>query len=160
MFVSRQCLVIAVRAGLLAVLTVALLGGCGWPRVHKVVVQQGNVITQQMVDKLKPGMTRSQVAYIMGEPVVRNTFDDTRWDYVYTLENPGRYELNSTMSLFFYNNKLSHFAGDLVPTSVKEKEAAQEETTEETKDASEIAAEEDTSERIEEIIAIPTGAAR
>ena len=96
-----------------------LLGGCGWPRVHKVIVQQGNVITQEMVDKLKPGMTRSQVAYIMGEPVVRNTFDDSRWDYVYSLENPGFYEVSSTMSLFFENDKLAFFTGDLAPTSVQ-----------------------------------------
>ena len=96
-----------------------LLPGCGWPRVHKVLVQQGNVITQGMIDKLKPGMTRTQVAYIMGEPVVRNTFNDTRWDYVYSLENPGQYEVNSTVSLFFENERLSHFVGDLAPTSAK-----------------------------------------
>jgi len=104
---------------LASLLVVALLSGCGWPRVHKVVVQQGNVITQEMIDKLKPGMTRTQVAYIMGEPVVRNTFNDGRWDYVYSLENPGRYEVNSTVSLFFKNELLSHFAGDLAPTSAK-----------------------------------------
>jgi len=107
---------------IVSLLTVALLAGCGWPRVHKVVVQQGNVITQEMIDKLKPGMTRTQVAYIMGEPVVRNTFNDNRrWDYVYSLENPGRYELNSTVSLFFDNERLSHFVGDLAPTSAKPK---------------------------------------
>ena len=100
-------------------LALSLLGGCGWPRVHKVIVQQGNVITQEMIDKLKPGMTRTQVAYIMGEPVVRNTFNDTRWDYVYSLENPGQYEVNSTVSLFFENERLSHFVGDLAPTSAK-----------------------------------------
>ena len=103
----------------LSLLFVGLLSGCGWPRVHKVVVQQGNVITQEMIDKLKPGMTRTQVAYIMGEPVVRNTFNDRRWDYVYSLENPGRYELNSYVSLFFENERLSYFAGDVAPTSAK-----------------------------------------
>ena len=111
-------------------LALSLLGGCGWPRVHKVVVQQGNVITQEMIDKLKPGMTRTQVAYIMGEPVVRNTFNDTRWDYVYSLENPGQYEVNSTVSLFFENERLSHFVGDLAPTSAKP-ESDDEEPTEE-----------------------------
>jgi len=79
----------------------------------------GNVITQEMIDKLKPGMTRSQVAYVMGEPVVRNTFDDSRWDYVYTLENPGRYEVSSGMSLYFENNKLAYFTGNLAPSSVQ-----------------------------------------
>jgi len=143
--------------GLLAVLTIALLGGCGWPRVHKVVVQQGNVISQEMIDKLKPGMTRSQVAYIMGEPVVRNTFNEARWDYVYTLENPGRYELNSSMSLFFRNDKLSHFTGDLAPTAAwaKEKEAKEKEN-----EAAEVAAEKGTLESIEEIAEISPGSAR
>ena len=47
------------------------------PRVHKVSVQQGNVITQEMVDQLKPGMTRSQIAFIMGEPILRSAFNDS-----------------------------------------------------------------------------------
>jgi len=170
MSVFPQNLVSAARVGLVAVLTVAVLSGCGWPRVHKVIVQQGNVISQQMIDKLKPGMTRSQVAYIMGEPVVRNTFNDSRWDYVYTLENPGRYELSSSISLFFYNDKLSHFAGDLVPSTVLAKqseEAEREAEREAEKEAAEVAAEnlqdvieEDTSERIEEIADISPGSAR
>ena len=123
----------AVIASLLAV---TLLAGCGWPRVHKVIVQQGNVITQEMIDKLKPGMTRTQVAYIMGEPVVRNTFNDSRWDYVYSLENPGFYEVSSSVSLFFENERLSYFIGDLAPTSAQpEAEEAAEEVSEETADA-------------------------
>ncbi len=106
------------------VLLSCLLVGCKFPslkipRIYKLSIQQGNVITQEMVDKLKPGMTRSQVAYIMGEPVVRNTFNDARWDYVYSLENPGVYEVSSSMSLFFENDRLAYFAGDLAPTSVK-----------------------------------------
>lgn len=128
----------AVIASLLAV---TLLAGCGWPRVHKVIVQQGNVITQEMIDKLKPGMTRTQVAYIMGEPVVRNTFNDARWDYVYSLENPGFYEVNSSVSLFFENERLSYFVGDLAPTSAQPEaeetaEKVADESSEETADAS------------------------
>lgn len=115
---------------ILSLLVAALLSGCGWPRVHKVVVQQGNVITQEMIDKLKPGMTRTQVAYIMGEPVVRNTFNDQRWDYVYSLENPGRYELNSSVSLFFDNELLSHFIGDIAPTSALPKAPEEADETE------------------------------
>ena len=42
------------------------------PKLYKVAIQQGNVITQEMVDKLKPGMTRRQVAFVMGEPVLRD----------------------------------------------------------------------------------------
>ena len=59
------------------------------PKTHKIIIQQGNIVNQGMVDQLKPGMTKTQVAYIMGEPVLKNTFDENRWDYLYTLELPG-----------------------------------------------------------------------
>jgi outer membrane protein assembly factor BamE len=88
----------------------------GLPRVHKVTVQQGNVITQEMIDRLRPGMTRSQVAFVMGEPVFRNPFDDSRWDYIYTLQIPGYYEDAKRMSLYFENNVLAYFTGDYAPT--------------------------------------------
>jgi outer membrane protein assembly factor BamE len=104
------------------VIIIALLSAaaCSLPRVHKVTVQQGNVITQDMVDRLKPGMTRSQVAFVMGEPVFRNAFDDSRWDYLYTLEVPGYYEDQKRISLYFENDLLSHFTGDYAPTTARQ----------------------------------------
>ena len=86
------------------------------PRVHKITVQQGNVITQEMVDQLKPGMTREQVAFIMGEPVVRNIFNQDRWDYIYTIKVPGRFETEQRFTVFFQNDALSSLAGDLAPS--------------------------------------------
>lgn len=96
--------------------TTAILASCALPRVYKVTVQQGNVITQKMVDSLKPGMTREQVAYVMGKPVIRNPFDRDRWDYVYTLHVPGVINDRMKMSLFFTDGLLSHFVGDLAPS--------------------------------------------
>ena len=96
------------------------------PRVHRITIQQGNVITQEMVDRLKPGMTRSQVAYIMGEPVFRNMFDTDRWDYVYTIRVPGVYEQEMRMSLFFEEDSLAYFTGDLVPTDAQSPDAPSE----------------------------------
>jgi outer membrane protein assembly factor BamE len=95
--------------------------------VHKLTVQQGNVLTQDMVDKLRPGMTRSQVAFVMGEPVVRNSFNDDRWDYVYTIELPGVYSTTQTVSLFFVEEQLAYFTGDLVPKRIQEAAAAEAE---------------------------------
>lgn len=86
------------------------------PRVHKITVQQGNVITQEMVDRLKPGMTRSQVAFVMGQPVIRNTFNPDRWDYLYSLVVPEVFEQDVRMTLYFENDVLAYFTGDLVPT--------------------------------------------
>ena len=99
-----------------------LISGCSLsrpklPRVHKLTVQQGNVITQQMIDQLRPGMTRSQVAFIMGEPVFRNSFNEDRWDYIYTIELPGVFASNQTVSLFFVDDVLAYFTGDMVPSS-------------------------------------------
>ena len=99
----------------------ALLVGCSlpkitFPRLYRVTVQQGNVITQEMVDKLKPGMTRSQVAFVMGEPILRNTFNEDRWDYIYTVYLPGYFDQEVRMSLFFQDEVLAYFTGDLAPT--------------------------------------------
>ena len=105
---------IAALAATLALATI--LTSCALPRVYKVTVQQGNVITQQMVDSLKPGMTQEQVAYVMGEPVIKNPFDRDRWDYVYTLRVPGVVNDRMKMSLFFTDGLLSHFVGDLAPS--------------------------------------------
>lgn len=105
--------------GALAILMVAGLSGCKMPRVHKITVQQGNVITQEMVDQLKPGMTRSQVAYIMGEPIFRNTFIENRWDYIYTISVPGYFESDVRLSLFFEDDALSYFTGDLAPSGTQ-----------------------------------------
>ena len=120
-----------VRSGARAiVLGVALtvLGGCSSlpklpklkmpkiPRIHKITVQQGNVITQDMIDQLKPGMTKRQVAFVMGEPVVRNPFDEDRWDYVYTIKIPRTDLIQQKMSLYFTNDLLTHFTGDLIPS--------------------------------------------
>lgn len=100
-----------------------VLSGCSFkrpklPRVHKLTVQQGNVITQTMVDKLKPSMTRSQVAFIMGEPVVKNSFNENRWDYVYSIELPGVFSTTQMVSIFFVDDQLAYFTGDMVPTEV------------------------------------------
>ena len=110
-----------------------VLAGCSFkrprlPRVHKLTVQQGNVINQDMIDKLRPGMSRSQVAFVMGEPVVRNSFNDDRWDYVYTIELPGVYSTTQTVSLYFVDEQLAYFTGDLVPERFKKKASAAEAT--------------------------------
>jgi outer membrane protein assembly factor BamE len=101
----------------LAVL-LAMLGGCGWFDVHRIPVQQGNVVTQDMIDQLRPGMTRRQVAFVLGEPVLRNAFEPDRWDYVYRIYDRERHLEVRRVSLFFRDDRLSHFAGDVAPGDV------------------------------------------
>ena len=56
--------------------------------IHRIDVQQGNVITKDMVDKLKTGMTKGQVLFVMGSPLIEDPFHGERWDYVFTMQ-PG-----------------------------------------------------------------------
>lgn len=79
-------------------------------------MQQGNVITQQMIDKLRPGMTRSQVQFVLGNPVVEDSLDASRWDYVYTFQIAGGDTVRKLLSIYFVDERLSYFAGDYLPT--------------------------------------------
>ena len=109
----------------------ALIAGCGLlPRMHRVTVQQGNVITQDMIDQLKPGMTRRQVAFIMGEPVVKNTFNPDRWDYVYSIVIPNVGTQTYRVSLYFDQDLLGYFTGDFAPSSATESADTAQEATE------------------------------
>jgi outer membrane protein assembly factor BamE len=90
------------------------------PRLHRVTVQQGNVITQRMIDDLKPGLTRSQVVFILGEPIYRNTFEDDRWDYLYSIELPRVYREVKRLTVYFENDVVTHYDGDYAPTSITE----------------------------------------
>lgn len=91
------------------------------PRVYKLSVQQGNVITQEMVDRLEPGMTRNQVEYVMGRPVLQDPFDDDQWVYLYTLEVPDLFVQAFKMVLIFEDDTLVSITGDYVPTTAEEK---------------------------------------
>ena len=102
-----------------------ILGGCSLsqlklpelkiPRVYKLSIQQGNVITQEMVDRLKPGMTRNQVEFVMGKPVLVDPFKQDQWVYVYTLEVPDYFIQNFKMVLTFEDDTLATITGDYLP---------------------------------------------
>jgi len=83
--------------------------------VHKLDIQQGNVITQDEVNLLEPGMTRRQVQFVMGSPMVADVFHQARWDYIYLLE-PGYGEPTSErITLFFEDDLLTATAGTVHP---------------------------------------------
>ncbi|MGE5523791.1 MAG: outer membrane protein assembly factor BamE [Rhodospirillaceae bacterium] len=84
---------------------------------HKIEIQQGNYITQDMVAKLKPGMTRSQVRYILGTPLVADPFHSDRWDYVYQMQKQGETVEFRRIYLLFEQDKLVRIEGDVVPAA-------------------------------------------
>ncbi len=91
---------------------------------YRIDIRQGNFITQDMVAQLKPGMTRDQVRFILGTPLVADIFHAERWDYVYSFR-PGRGEAQlRRFAVFFEDNKLVRVAGDVVGAEPGEAEAA------------------------------------
>ncbi len=82
---------------------------------YRIDIQQGNVVTQDMVAKLKPGMTRSQVRFVLGTPLVTDIFHPDRWDYVYRLEKGGRLVEQRQIVAIFSGDKLLRIEGDVVP---------------------------------------------
>lgn len=92
------------------------LAGCSFPGVYKIDIQQGNVVTQDMIDQLRPGMTRRQVRFIMGNPLITDTFHPNRWDYLYSIQPGGGERLQERVSLNFdSNDQLVGLAGDFMP---------------------------------------------
>lgn len=103
----------------------AMLGGCSsliFPGVYRIQVPQGNVITEEMVAKLKPGMTRRQVRFIMGTPLIEDTFNNDRWDYVYSVRRARKVIEQAKISLVFDDDRLVSYSGDYVD-DIKEKQA-------------------------------------
>lgn len=100
----------------LTFLGLAALAGCSFPGVYKIDIQQGNVVTQDMIDQLRPGMTRRQVRFIMGSPLVTDTFHANRWDYLYSIQPGGAARQQERISLTFNgNDQLVGLSGDFVP---------------------------------------------
>ena len=92
------------------------LAGCSFPGVYKIDIQQGNVVTQDMIDQLRPGMTRKQVRFIMGNPLLTDTFHANRWDYLYSLQPGGGERQQERVSLLFNgNDQLVSLSGDFKP---------------------------------------------
>ena len=93
-----------------------LLSGCNKdkiPGVYRIDIQQGNAITQEMLNKLKPDMTKKQVAYVLGTPLIIDTFHPNRWDYIYTFHPGNGQREQRKLTLYFTDEEvLSHIEGD------------------------------------------------
>ena len=102
-------------------LVIVLLAGCQnvplLPGItpHKIDIQQGNYVTQAMLDKVRPGMSRSQVRFALGTPLVVDPFHADRWDYVYLYERAGRPFAKRRIVIVFQDDKVTRVEGDIVP---------------------------------------------
>ena len=82
---------------------------------YKMDIQQGNVVTSKMMLQLKPGMTKSQVRYIMGTPLIQDGFHPDRWDYFYQMRKAGKIIEQRRVIMEFENDALKRVRGDVIP---------------------------------------------
>lgn len=95
--------------------------GCSYvPRIpgvtpYRMDIQQGNFVSQEMVAQLKPGMSKEQVRFILGTPLVTDIFHAERWDYIYWREASGGRREQRKLVVHFDNGQLARLDGDVVP---------------------------------------------
>lgn len=82
----------------------------------RVDVQQGNFISQEQVALLKEGMTRDQVRFVLGSPLLTDVFHADRWDYAFRVQKGSGETTSSKVTVFFKNDKLARFTGKDLPT--------------------------------------------
>lgn len=102
---------------LLVTLCALSLTSCSlFPSVHKLNIQQGHIITADMVNQLKLGMSKRQVRFVLGNTLLPDTFNDNRWDYFYSVKvgRTGEY-VKHLFTVYFENDKLVKTEGDYLP---------------------------------------------
>lgn len=94
-----------IRISLITAL-ILTLSGCSWLEGYRPPVQQGNVVDAQTLARIKPGMTESQVRFLLGDPMLVDPFNPNRWDYTYyDLPSFGK-DKTKRLTLYFSNKKL------------------------------------------------------
>ena len=107
----------------LAALAALFLVSCGSTRLpmpdlkpYRIEIQQGNFVSQEMVSQLKPGMSKEQVRFVMGTPLIIDSFHADRWDYVFRRQKANSRELEQRkLAVFFEDGKLKRVEGDITP---------------------------------------------
>jgi len=86
---------------------------------YKVPIIQGNFVSREQLEQIKPGMPRAQVKDILGTPLVTSVFHADRWDYVFTLRRDGVPPQSRQLSLFFKGELLERYEGDTLPSEAE-----------------------------------------
>jgi outer membrane protein assembly factor BamE len=105
----------------------ALLGGCaeqlrnsdsflGVITPYRVDIVQGNVVTKEQLERVKPGMTRAQVRDVLGTPLIADPFHAARWDYVFTIRRPGTEPQRRSVLVLFEDDRLASVEAPELPS--------------------------------------------
>lgn len=103
---------------LLALLCAACSSAFPSLKPYRMDIQQGNVVTSKMLMQLKPGMSKSQARFVMGTPLLQDSFHGDRWDYFYQYRKDGKIVQQRRVILEFENEQLKRVRGDTIPAGV------------------------------------------
>lgn len=107
-FMQHNSTLNSVRRGVV-IFAILILSSC----VYTLNIQQGNILDQKDVDKLRAGLTKNQVVFVLGNPVVNDSFSDDRWIYLYTFSSKmSESERTKRLELVFEEDKLISAEGD------------------------------------------------
>jgi outer membrane protein assembly factor BamE len=106
--------------------TILMLSACSHFGVYRLDIQQGNLVTQEQLAKVKPGMSRIDVRNILGTPLLQDAFNANRWDYAYSDDrntsrslNPfGREKQKFTVTVLFESDKVARLEGEASPVEI------------------------------------------
>ncbi len=108
----------------------SLLSSCAWVdqplgfvarsiNPYRFELIQGNVITKEQFEVLRPGMRKDQVKEVLGTPLITSIFHEERWDYAFTVRRSGQQIQKKTLTVYFVKGELARFESDPLPSEVE-----------------------------------------
>lgn len=123
-FYEIQLIMARIKLYTILFMAVVILNGCV---VYHLAVPQGNEVTQDQVDKLRPGLTKAQVQYLLGSALLQDPFHATRWDYVYSHTVNGKIKAEKKLTVYFEGDQLVRWEGEVLPMSERARLRAENE---------------------------------
>lgn len=111
---------------LICIFAIFTVIGCADGLLHRLDQQQGNLVTDRMIEQLKPGLNREQVVFIMGQPILKNSFDSDRWDYIYTFAPRSQTPEKRYITLYFEEGLLKRLVGNYELMEVESEEETED----------------------------------
>jgi outer membrane protein assembly factor BamE len=115
-----------IKLSIILLLSTIILNGC---IIYHLDIPQGNEITQDQVEKLRPGLTKAQVQYLLGSSLLRDPFHANRWDYVYLASVKGQVKVEKKFTVFFEGDHLVRWEGEVLPLSERARLRAENEAS-------------------------------
>lgn len=118
-FILLACGVLASCSSGSSSMSRSAINPVNWISPYKVDVIQGNFVSREQVEQLRPGLSRDQVRAVLGTPLLASLFHADRWDYVFTLKRQGVEPQSYKYTVFFKGDQLERFEGDAMPSEAE-----------------------------------------